>query len=375
MAADESQEQELPLYRADGALRTVYLEQAGQWTVRFVYSPMSFKLGLYLSFLAGMSLLLLALYWAWGRFYRPENSAGDVRTVAKNSLVPMTLSLLNKAMDFAFAMLYVRILGPEGTGSYAFVVAFYGFFEIVSRYGLGTLLTRDVAADKNNSSRYLTNVLGLRTLLWLGSLPLMALAAFGFWGVGRVSFLDASGIGAQELTAIAIFAVAMLFANWSDGFSSMFLAFEKMEYPAGLASASRPAQGDAGRAGVAAGLGLCGAGGRKPAREHHRHDLALPAHARHALPAAVALGSALAALDAARERAVDDQPPAGDHLLAHRRVDSAPIGGRGGGRPVQRRPQVSGRPQHYPQRLHAGGLPVDEPLCAARARKPAAAPI
>ena len=235
--ADEGQERELTIYRANSAFRSVYLPQAGQWTVRFVYSPMSFKLGLYLSFLAGMTLLLLGLYWAWGRFYRPDSAAGDVRTVAKNSLVPMSLNLLNKAVDFAFAMLYVRILGPEGTGSYAFVVAFYGFFEIVSRYGLGTLLTRDVAADKNRTSRYLTNVLGLRTLLWLASLPLMALAAFGFWGVGRVDFLDASGIGSQELLAIGIFAVAMLFANWSDAFSSMFMAFEKMEYPAGLANA------------------------------------------------------------------------------------------------------------------------------------------
>ena len=182
--ADENQEQELTLYRANGALRAVYLPQAGQWTVRFVYSPMSFKLGLYISFLAGMALLLLMLYWLWGRFYRPESTEGEVRTVAKNSLVPMGLSLTNKAVDFAFAMLYVRILGPAGTGSYAFVVAFYGFFEIVSRYGLGTLLTRDVAADKNQSSRYLTNVLALRTLLWLASLPVMALVRLQLLGRG-----------------------------------------------------------------------------------------------------------------------------------------------------------------------------------------------
>ena len=31
-----------------------------------------------------------------------------------------------------------------------FWVAVYGIFEIVSRYGLGTLLTRDVSADKPN---------------------------------------------------------------------------------------------------------------------------------------------------------------------------------------------------------------------------------
>ena len=207
MAATRAQENELPVYRADGALRAVYLAQAGQWTVRFVYSPMSFKLGLYTSFLAAMTLLLLGLYWGWGRYYRPEAAASEVRTVAKNSLVPMALSLLNKAIDFAFAMLYVRLLGPEGTGRYAFVVAIYGFFEIISRYGLGTLLTRDVAADKNQSSRYLTNVLVLRTLLWLATLPLLALVTLGYRLVGNLPFVDAAGIGVQEMQAIAIFAL------------------------------------------------------------------------------------------------------------------------------------------------------------------------
>lgn len=234
---DESDEVELPIYRANGALRAVYLPSDGQWTVRLVYSPMSFKLGLYLSFLAGMTLLLLGLYWAWGKFYRPESTSGEARTVAKNSLVPMTLSLLNKAIDFAFAMLYVRLLGPVGTGQYAFVVAIYGFFEIISRYGLGTLLTRDVAADKAQSSRYLSNVIALRTLLWLASLPLLALVIGGYRAVGQVPGLNATAIGAQEIQALAILALAMLFANYADALSSLFYAFEKMEYPAGLSNA------------------------------------------------------------------------------------------------------------------------------------------
>jgi O-antigen/teichoic acid export membrane protein len=239
---DESAEAELPLYQANGAFRTVYLPEAGQWTVRFVYTPMSFKLGLYVSFLAFMATLLLCGYWAWGRFYHPESSAGEVRTVAKNSLVPMALSLGNKAIDFAFAMLYVRLLGPSGTGEYAFVVAVYGIFEIISRYGLGTLLTRDVSADKNQSSRYLTNVIALRTLLWLISLPLLGLVIWLYRSVDTLTFLgwysgELTAIGTQEVQALLIFAASMLFANWADALSSTFMAFEKMEYPAGLANA------------------------------------------------------------------------------------------------------------------------------------------
>ncbi len=234
--AGENEERELKIQRADGALRAVYLPEDGQWTVRFVYSPMSFRLGLYISFLAMMTILLLLLYWLWGRYYRPEIDANDVQRVAKNSLVPMGLSLTNKAIDFAFAMLYVRLLGPEGTGQYYFVVAIYGFFEIISRYGLGTLLTRDVAADKNQSSRYLTNVVAVRTLLWALCMPLMALVVLGYRLLGRV-VPGAESIGPQEIEALILLGMAMLFANYADAFSSMFYAFEKMEYPAGLTNA------------------------------------------------------------------------------------------------------------------------------------------
>jgi O-antigen/teichoic acid export membrane protein len=254
---DESQETELTIHRANRAFRAVYLPADGQWTVRFVYSPMSFKLGLYISFLAAMTLLMLLLYWLWGRYYRPEIEDHDVKRVAKNSLIPMGLSLFNKAVDFAFAMLYVRLLGPAGTGEWYFVVALYGFFEIISRYGLGTLLTRDVAADKHQSSRYLTNVLALRTLLWAVSLPLLALVVTGYWAVGVV-WPEWQAINAQEVQALILLALAMLFANWADALSSMFMAFEKMEYPAGLTNAVALLKVALGAAALLLGYGYVG---------------------------------------------------------------------------------------------------------------------
>lgn len=223
-------ETELPIFRANGNFRAVYIAQAGQWTVRFVYSPRSVQLGIYVSFLAVISLLLLAGWWAWGRFYREtDDEHAEVRTVAKNSAVQMILSLLNRAIDFAFAMLRLRVLGPYGEGSYAFVIAIYGFFEVVVRFGLGTLLTRDVAQDKQDAGRYLVNVVALRSLLWLISLPIMVLVAGLYARAG-----DLSGAEAQ---ALALFALALFFSSLHDSFSSVFIAYEKMEYPAGVASA------------------------------------------------------------------------------------------------------------------------------------------
>ncbi|MCD6291128.1 MAG: flippase, partial [Anaerolineae bacterium] len=224
-----SEETELSIYRAYGNFRAVELKP-GRWVVRFKYTPMSFKLGVYVSFLSGVTLFLAAGWWAWGRFYRESSGEGaEVRRVAKNSLVPMGLSLVNKGIDFAFAMLRLRILNPAGEGSYTFAISFYAFFEILVRFGLGTFLTREVARDRERADRYLGNVVALRVVLWLAALPLMALVgvAYHVWG----------GLTPQEAQAIALFAVALLFAGMADAISAVFYAYEQMEYPAGVASA------------------------------------------------------------------------------------------------------------------------------------------
>lgn len=231
-ASGQSIEQELPVYRADGIFRAVYLPRAGQWTVRFVYSPRSVLLGLYGWFLAGMTLFLLSGWWAWGRLYRggQEGEGSEVTTVFKNTSVQMGMSLVNKGIDFAFAMLRLRVLSPAGEGSYAFTIGFYGVFEIITRFGMGTLTTRDVALDHSRARSYLRNMVALRVGLWLLSIPLMFLFA-AFYRVA----LDQ--LTPQEAQAILLFALALLFANISDAISSVFIAFEKMEYPASTATA------------------------------------------------------------------------------------------------------------------------------------------
>ena len=228
LGGGEKEEKALTILRADGNFRTVALPP-GRWTVRFKYSPISLKLGLYTTFIALVALFLLLGWWLWGRFYREPEPSRQALVVAKNSVVPMFLSLFNKGIDFAFAMLRLRVLAPAGEGSYVFAITFYGFFEILVRFGLGTLLTRDVAQDKERANRYLTNVIVLRIILWLVALPVMAALAWGFLRWGDMTRAEAQ--------AIALFGIALFFASIADAFSAEFNAFEKMEYPAGIASA------------------------------------------------------------------------------------------------------------------------------------------
>jgi O-antigen/teichoic acid export membrane protein len=243
---------ELTIHRANGAFRAVYL-QPGQWEVRFRYSPRSFQLGLYCSFLALVTLIFLCGYWAWGKLYRESEADSPIKRVAKNSLMPMVMALSNRLIDFAFALLMLRILQPEGAGRYAFAVAFIGLVEILTRYGLGTLVTREVAAQRPASNRYLSNVSIMRLYLWLAALPFMA-AILGLY----VIF---GGLTLDVVITIALLAVGALFSNLSDGLTAIFYAHEKAEYPAAITSVTTLTRVSLGALTLLLGWGIIGLAG------------------------------------------------------------------------------------------------------------------
>jgi O-antigen/teichoic acid export membrane protein len=220
-------EQEIALYRANGTFRAVALG-AGQHSVRFKYTPLSFKLGLFISFMAGVVLLLVLSYWFWRRLYHPAEDEGDVKRVAKNALTPMLLSLLNRAIDMAFAMLYLRILAPEKAGRYQFAMNFIGYFETALLFGLGTLLTREISKHRDQANRYVSNSTVLRLLLWLILLPALGAIVYGY-----VRF---SGLTQDTVAAIVFFFIALIPSLVSDAFTSVFYAHERMEYPAAITS-------------------------------------------------------------------------------------------------------------------------------------------
>jgi O-antigen/teichoic acid export membrane protein len=225
-AADpELAEEATDIYRANGAVRAVYLP-AGDHVVRFKYSPDSVKFGLYSSFLAGMILLLSGALWAWMRFYRGQGEEGVERRVTKNTLAPIGLSLVNKVIDMAFAMLMLRILGPVDAGQFALAIVVIGWFDILTNFGLNTLVTRDVAKDPEHANRYLSNTILLRLGLWLVAVPLL----LGFFGLRWLT----KPLEPATMLAIGLFGLGLLPSNISASFSAIFNAYERMEIPASV---------------------------------------------------------------------------------------------------------------------------------------------
>jgi O-antigen/teichoic acid export membrane protein len=225
LQTDEVQEQELQIYKADYNFRAVPLA-AGNNIVRFRYSPMSIKLGVYGSFMAGVVVLAGVGYWLWSRLYREEEEAPLIKRVIKNSMTPMATSFLNKVIDTAFAMLMLRILGPEGAGKYGFAVVVYVFLEIVTNFGLNTLLTREVSKDRTQSNRYLSNTAILRLIILLAITPLLLL----FLVAWRRFF----ALTDDTTVTILLLTLSLIPSGISAALSSVFLAYEKMEYPAAI---------------------------------------------------------------------------------------------------------------------------------------------
>jgi len=251
-AEGDEDERELTIYHADGNFRAVLLD-AGTYTIRFKYAPMSFKLGLYTSFLAAMTLVLLGVFALWRRFYRADTGGSAVKRVAKNSLVLMGMSLLNRFMDLVFAMLMLRILAPVGAGRFQTAVNLIGYFEILVLFGLGTLLTREAAKKPEEQRRYLGNTLTLRLLLWAVSMPILAGILFVSARYGNMA--------TETVWAVLLFSVGMVFSSFAEAISSVFYANEQMEYPAAISSVTTILRVMLGALALLVGWGVVGLAG------------------------------------------------------------------------------------------------------------------
>jgi len=251
--ASEEAEREVEIVRVDGNFRGVFLE-AGEWTVRFKYSPNAVKVGAFISFIAGMATLFLVGLYLWRFFYREEDDASTVRRVAKNSLAPIVLNLFNRLIDFAFAALMARILGPVGNGRYATAVNIYLWFEVVVNFGLDMYLMREVARERARSWQLFVNTTALRLLLFAAVAPLLAGFLAGWQSLG-------SPLAPETIWAVILLYVGLLPGSVAYGLAAVFRGFEKHEIPAAIQTVTTIIRVTLGVLVLVGGLGVVGVAG------------------------------------------------------------------------------------------------------------------
>ncbi len=202
----------------------------GAWTVRLVYSPPSFQVGLFASIIGVAIVAFLLGAWFW-RAYVGLNTAesSQAARVARNSIAPILLNLFNRGIDFAFAIVMLRLLSPQDVGIYYFAVVVFVWFDIFTNFGLDLFLIREAARAREQAGYYLYNTSFLRFFLSVLGVGLLA----GFllvWQMGNEPLPD------YGLWALILLYVGLFPSSLSKGLSSLFYAHERAEYPAAIAT-------------------------------------------------------------------------------------------------------------------------------------------
>ncbi len=225
----------------------------GQITLRVSYSPPSFQIGLFASFISGILLIFMAGIYLWRLFVSAGGQTEGVQVVARNSLAPIILNLFNRGIDFGFAFIMLRILGPEGSGIYTYAGFIFGWFDIFTNFGLNVFLTREVARDPSKAWRYFYNTSVLRLVLMLIGVVLL----LGFLSA-RQGLAGSTPLTQEALIAIGLLYIGLLPNSLSTGMSALFYAFQQAEYPAAISTVATICKVIFGLAALVLGYGVIG---------------------------------------------------------------------------------------------------------------------
>ena len=170
--------------------------------------------------LAGLAAVL------WRRFYR-DDPANAARRIFKNSAVTFALRMLVKTLDMIVLFILAGTLAAGVLGDYDLAALLVGqYLVIFTEFGLGVLLTREVARDPGAAQRLFGTTLALRLLLVLvGALPVALLVA----GVYALLGQPLSPAGA---TAVFVLLLTLVPGAYSGAVTALYNASERMEVPA-----------------------------------------------------------------------------------------------------------------------------------------------
>ena len=179
-----------------------------------------------ISGLLGLLALTGAGLWAWRRFYHeaPENTA---RRVFKNSAITFAMRMVVKALDMVIFFILVGSFDVATFGDYLFAILLVGqYLTIFTEFGLGVLLTREVARDPASARRLFGLTLTLRLLLiGLVALPVTLLVVGAYTLLGQ----PISVAGQQT---IFILLLTLIPGAFSGAVTALYNASERMEVPA-----------------------------------------------------------------------------------------------------------------------------------------------
>lgn len=96
--------------------------------------------------------------------------------LSRNTITLLTSNVGSATLSFILSVLVGRVLGQDGLGVYATALAWVFPLSLIAEFGLGTLMTRDLAQTPEASDEYLRAT--TLTRLWLGGGLMLVLVVF-----------------------------------------------------------------------------------------------------------------------------------------------------------------------------------------------------
>ena len=132
-----------------------------------------------------------------------------VSNIAKNTSYLTMALVLQKVISFTYFMLLARFLGPESLGKYYLAISLTTIFAIFIDLGFANVLTREVAKNQAQASKWLGNILSLKI-----PLSLLAFLAISI-------FINVSGYESLAKNLIYISCISMVLDSYTSTCSSI----------------------------------------------------------------------------------------------------------------------------------------------------------
>jgi O-antigen/teichoic acid export membrane protein len=135
--------------------------------------------------------------------------------VIKNTVWLGLAQVFSRLFKLVLVMVSARLLGPQGFGTFNYVLSIMSVFFLFSDWGINTLIVRDYQ-QKSETGKYLNTGMVFKTGLALVSLVIAALGIFVFEN--------------REFRAIGlVLAIYLFFENVREFSATLFRARQKME--------------------------------------------------------------------------------------------------------------------------------------------------
>lgn len=145
--------------------------------------------------------------------------------IAKNTTYLTVASIVQKIVSFAYFGYLADALGESNLGRYSFALTFTSLFIIFMDFGLGPLLTREVAKDENKIEEWYRRVLSMKIILIGGSLLALVLSIF----VGEAFF---ERITRADTHLVLFASLIIIFDTITFTFFSVMRAVKRLHWEA-----------------------------------------------------------------------------------------------------------------------------------------------